>query len=584
MRSCYITLFMSMLVLTGCENVLDKTDLTAFNEEQVFNDSLLARAYIDYVYDQNLPTWPTGDFLKCTDEIMGETRFFEGTVQTNTVTDFGTAVAPNNNYGKIRSINQFVLKLPTGSLSKRYQKELIAQALFFRAHRYFELVRLYGGVPLVLEPLDGIGDLAKDEAALPRNTTTETFRQIVQDLDFGIANLPGSWTNSSDWGRITSGAAAGYKGRILLTLASPQFNPEDETGKWQAAYEANKQALELLSANGFKLNNSFSALWFQETNNPEAVWVTGYNNKTGDQIQKNQGWDNSTRPSYLGTGGGSNQPTWELVQAFPMKNGKSISAPGSGYDEKLFFKNRDPRFEQTIAFNGTTWHINANPSYRLWTYLVDNKTVEQKATSTGFYCRKAIDPQLATGAVTNSGGDWIEMRYAEVMLNLAEAACGINRLEEAYLQLTALRKRAGILPGPDNLYGLEPNMSRSQMFEAIMLERQVELAFEGKRFWDLRRWKKFETVLNGKRRTGLDIKLKTGKISASAFAAIRESIPLDSAYLNYFDLAPRVLDTKYAINWLPEYYFFALPPAALVNNSKLLQTNGWPAGQFDPLK
>src|SRR5215217_3750415 len=105
MKPQYILLSAAVLLISGCEKVLDKTDLSAFNEEQVFNDTLLARGYVDYVYDQNLPVWPTGDFLKATDEISGETRFFEGTVQVNTVADFGTSVNATNNYGKIRSIN-----------------------------------------------------------------------------------------------------------------------------------------------------------------------------------------------------------------------------------------------------------------------------------------------------------------------------------------------------------------------------------------------------------------------------------------------------------------------------------------------
>jgi hypothetical protein len=267
-----------------------------------------------------------------------------------------------------------------------------------------------------------------------------------------------------------------------------------------------------------------------------------------------------------------------------MKNGKNIQEKGSGYDPQLFYKNRDPRFDQTIAFNGSTWHINGNANYRLWTYFVDNKTVEQKATVSGFYCRKAIDPNLPAGAVANSGTDWIEMRYAEVLLNLAEAACGINKLDEAYAQLFEVRKRAGIDPGADGYYGLNSKMTRSQLFEAILHERQVELAFEGKRFWDLRRWKLFENTLNGKRRSGVTINLKTSEISASDFALRRDAMSLDSVYKNYLEIVPNQLDTKYAINWRPEYYFFAIPSPALANNARLEQNVGWPSGTFDPLK
>ncbi|MCF2494716.1 RagB/SusD family nutrient uptake outer membrane protein [Dyadobacter chenhuakuii] len=584
MKPQHILLLAAVLLTSGCEKVLDKTDLSAFNEEQVFNDTLLARGYVDYVYDQNLPVWPTGDFQKATDEISGETRFFEGTVQVNTVADFGTSVNATNNYGKIRSINQFLAKMPASALSEGYKKQLMGQVTFFRAYRYFDLVQLYGGVPLVLEPLGAIGEEEKEQAAIPRSSTSESIQQIVTDLNFSIENLPGKWNDSNDWGRITSGAAAGFKGRILLHYASPQFNPTDLPERWQVAYDANKQAIELLKANGFGLHQSFKDLWFTETNNPEAVWVTSYNNKVGDQINKNQTWDNNTRPSYLGTGSGSNQPTWEMAQAFPMKNGKNIEEKGSGYDPKLFYKNRDPRFDNTIAYNGATWHINGNTNYRLWTYFVNNKTVEQKATVTGFYVRKAIDPNLPTGAVANSGTDWIEMRYAEVMLNLAEAACGINKLDEAYTQLKAIRQRAGIDPGADGFYGLSPKMTRAQMFQAILHERQIELAFEGKRFWDLRRWKQFETRLNGKRRTGVTINLKTSAISPEDFAARRDGMSLDSVYRNYMEIIPKDLDTKYTIKWLPEYYFFAIPSTALTNNARLEQNIGWPSGTFDPLK
>jgi hypothetical protein len=122
------------------------------------------------------------------------------------------------------------------------------------------------------------------------------------------------------------------------------------------------------------------------------------------------------------------------------------------------------------------------------------------------------------------------------------------------------------------------------MFEAILHERQIELAFEGKRFWDLRRWKQFEPKLNGKRRTGVTINLKTSAISAENFAARRDGMSLDSAYRNYFGIVPKPLDTKYTINWLPEYYFFAIPSTALSNNSRLEQNIGWPSGTFDPLK
>ncbi len=575
-----------LLWSTGCEDVLtEKRDLSGLNE-QVFEDSLLARSYVDYVYEQNLPGWPSGDFIKASDEMPGETKYFDGTVDVNTVTTFGTAISSTNAYGKIRSINQFLQEIENGGLSRNWIDKLKGQVYFFRALRYFELLSLYGGVPLVLTPQDPVGG-NKDELFLARNKTSECIAQIVDDLNQSIALLPGQWEESSDWGRITSGAAAAFKGRVLLHWASPQFNPNDEADRWQMAYEANKAAKDILSANGYGLHPDFQNMWFEEVGNPEAVLITGYNTSANDQQKKNAGYDNSTRPSYLGTDGGSNQPTKQIVDAFPMKDGKKITDPSSAYpyDETFFFNNRDPRFYATIAYNGSQWPINGDQGYRLWTYYEEETSVEPEATQTGFYARKAIDPDLAAGDVQYAGTDWMEIRYAEVLLNLAESACGINQLGEAYAELIEIRKRAGIEPGSDALYGLKPNMTREEMFQAILEERQVEFAFEGKRFWDLRRHKLFEGLLNGTVRTGVkDIYDEASAgIPSDEFEKVRDEIDMQAQYATYFNTEEVVLDTKYEINWQPAYYFFAIPQDAIDNNPNLAQNQDW-GGTFDPLQ
>ncbi|OON67537.1 RagB/SusD family nutrient uptake outer membrane protein [Hymenobacter sp. CRA2] len=582
-----------LLALSSCEDVLDKVDLNSANEQMLFADSTLAQMNLDYVYDQNLPTaWGGAQTLsdqnlsKLSDESGGESKFFEGTLQPNDVADFGTQLhATNTNYGKIRTTNMFLRAVRNGTIPVQQTKNrLMAQAYFFRAWRYFDLVRLYGGVPLVLKPLAGVGEDAREAAYLPRNTTSETFRQITSDLDSAIMFLPVKWSASADWGRISRGAAAALKARALLYAASPQFNPSDDQAKWQAAYDASVQAVALCNAGGYGLHASFDQMWFQEVGNKEAVFITGFNTSTGDQTKKNNSFDNGARPSYTGTGGGSHQPTWDLVKAFPMKDGKKINEPGAyTYNQQQFYKNRDPRFDKTIAYNGATWPLNGNTSYRLWTYFntAGTTSVEPRASTTGFYCRKAVDPNVAIGAAQYVGTDWMEIRYAEVLLNLAEAAAGVNRLPEALTQLKAIRQRAGIEAGSGSNYGLQTGMSRSQMFEAILFERQIEFAFEGKRFWDLRRWKKFESVLNGKRRKRLVITLKAN--APANFATTRDGLNLDQVYTDYFALEEKDLDTRYNINWRPEYYFFAIPQSALDNNPRLVQNNTW-GGAFDPLQ
>jgi len=405
--------------------------------------------------------------------------------------------------------------------------------------------------------------------------------------------LPGKWSSSKDWGRITSGAAKALKGRVLTYWASPEFNPSQLTDRWEAAYQANLDAKQTLEENGFGLNPDYANMWYDEVDNPEAVFVTGYNNSSDDQFKKNNPFDNPTRPKVAGGSGSSNQPVRELVDAYPMKDGKQ---PGSGmyaYNPQTFYNNRDPRFYATIAYNGCTWTLNGTEYPRFWFYYSEGSTYapftadskETSPTNTGFFCRKAIDPDLPVSAVPYCGTDWMEIRFAEVVLNLAEAACGTNRLSEAYDQLKAIRKRAGIEEGADGLYGLQAGMSQAQMRDAILLERKIEFAFEGKRYWDMRRYKLFESTLNGKRRMGTTYTFQPSADipTHDDFMAVRDNIPLDSVYTSNMLLEPKEMDS-YDINWQSNYYFFGLPQASLDNNPALEQTAGWPNGTFDPLQ
>jgi hypothetical protein len=382
------------------------------------------------------------------------------------------------------------------------------------------------------------------------------------------------------------------------------FNPNDDQARWQAAYDANSIAKQILDANGFGLNSSYKNMWFKEVNNPEAVMVTSYNTASGDQEKKNNGWDKSCRPSYL-FGSGSNLPTWEMVEAYPMKDGKM---PGDAtgmypYYDSLYYKDRDPRFYATIAYNGCTWPLDGNTNFKLWTYYeTSSKSTEPKASNTGFYCRKAVSEGSFTfGDPQYSGTDWMEIRYAEVLLNLAESAIGVGKTsesDEGYSGIIAVRQRAGIEAGTDGLYGLKPGMSREELFDAILKERQIEFAFEGKRFWDLYRWKRMSD-LNGWYRNRIRIALKSGDDIPSAASLkdptssnYRDVQNLDSMTAKYFttitndnhdDSNPTTKLDANPINFLPTYYFFPIPQAAINNDPNLNQNNNW-GGSFDPLQ
>lgn len=570
-------LFISGCLLGGCTKVLDKTNPEAVDQGDVWDDLDLATAYANRIHAENLPGWST-DYADYSEESDGGGSYMYGQLTENSI-DYWP-------YSEIRGINVLLTEIDKGTLPEANRKLLKGQAFFFRGWQYFELAKRYGGVPLVLVP-----QKVTDDLYVSRNTTTETMTRILADLDSAIAYLPAvNATSGDNNGRVHKGTALAVKGRVLLYYASPQFDPgQTAAGRWQAAYEANKAAKELLDANGFGLFSNFSNLWFTEMNK-EVVFVRRYQYVSTNTLSWHN-WSAATRPLDISQGAtGGNRPTLEIVKAFPMKDGRAITDASSTYtyDPQYFWKNRDPRFNQTIVYNGALWQVGISgvAAGRIqWTYVGGE---QNSPTVTGFYMRKAVDTTQTSIQAFNSGTDWIELRYAEVLLNLAEAANETDRTSEAYPLLTAIRARAGIDAGADNLYGLQPGMTKAQMRNAIRLERQIELAFEGKRFWDLRRWRAFESTLNGTRRHGHTVTLKVPKTQWDDL--VKSMTPqqllehLQTNYTTYFEHTVKEVDTQFDILWKPEYYFFAIPSRHLQLNSNLAQTKGWAGGTFDPLQ
>lgn len=628
MKKLYIIIIavaMSALLFTGCKKELQKQPETTLTPTQVFSDSLVTVFYLNTIYTNNLPTWygnsggaiGTVNPTTLTEENSGGSPYTSGGVNINTVADIGVANNNSNTYAKIRNINDFIAGMKTSPIAAGTKQRFIAQALFWRAYRYFELVKIYGGVPLVTTPLPVVGDAAKLAANLPRNTTTQTWTQIVADLDTAIAGLPNVWPAAADYGRITKGAAQAFLGRVLLTWSSPQFNVNNDQTRWQAALTACNNAIATLTASGYGLYPKWDySMWTTEgagspgkPNNPEAVMVTEFTT-TNDQNGSFNSYPSSSIPKALG-GSGGNNPTWNIVQAFPMIDGHTIdnSSTAYPYNSLLFFDNRDPRFYQTIAYNGCSWPLEGNVANRLWTYFYYSnaggtaaKTTETSgSSSTGFYCRKGIDPTLTQNNLPYAGTDWQEIRYAEVILNRAECAAETGDLNTAYSDLETIRKRAGILAGTDGLYGLASGMAHDQMISAIMYEREIEFAFEGKRYWDLRRRKLLEPVMNTavSIRTGLTISLNNNNTSNDYLNVIQTNgftlrdnlanVSLDSVYLTYFNgtaskpsLATKALDTS-PIVYQTADYFFGIPLATIQNDPAIQQNNTW-GGPFDPTK
>lgn len=583
--------------LAACKkSILEKVDFAGVDDETVWNNESTATLYLNNLYSLVIPVWPsssgnanlpTGIHNTSDESNGGNTALLYGTLTVDNVTDFYGSGGVNNAYGYLRKINTLLTQIDNGSLTADIKNKIKGQAYFLRAWVYFQLVKLYGGVPYITKPQDWV----TDNLMVPRNKTSECIDSMVADLDKG-AVLPGAWSSNTDRGRITRGAALAVKGKVLLFWASPQFNPGNDASRWEKAYQANRAAYDTLVKDGYALYSDFSKIFIDanNSNDREPILFRSYNGTSATGLYNN--YDNVTRPySETNGGGGQNNPTWDLVKAFPMKDGKAITdATGKyPYSNVYYWKNRDPRFAATIAYNGCVWELSSKAGRRQWNYTGVSED-KSKPTVTGFYCRKNIDPAMLAANANFGKTFWVEMRLAEVMLNLAECANATGRQQEAYAMLTAIRKRAGIEAGSDNLYGLKAGMTQSEMDNTIQQERRVELAFEGKRYDDLRRTRTFDK-LNGTKRMALIIApkapytVKDLEAKDAAGIMLRDKLNIDGTdYTTYFTATEQPISGENAINYLPVYYFYAIPTTNITKNPIMLQTQGWANGSFDPLQ
>jgi hypothetical protein len=418
----------------------------------------------------------------------------------------------DKNYEGIRKANTFLLKIDDVPLLRssnelgtdesilRTRERMKGEAMFLRAFFYFELLKRYGGVPLT----DKI--LTPDEAAtLGRASADSVFQFILNDCDSAAARLPRKYgvvpvivgfNDAKEIGRATSGAALALKARVLLYWASPLFNPQEDETRWQKAALAAKEVIDLtLNTDGsgdkvYGLNRFTSTVNMTDlfsTNSvlsqyhQEIIFSTQYsNNTTVEQLNA---------PVSYGAKGMTN-PSQNLVDAFPMSNGKPITDAASGYNPQKPFQNRDPRLAMTVLLNGTTLAVN-DKSEPVETFAggKDAYGSNPNATKTGYYLKKYLLPQAVwDGRTVNVTRTWILLRFAEMYLNYAEArneAYGPDT--EVYAALKTLRARAGVRPSD-----VQAGLNKEQMRELIHNERRIEMAFEEQRFFDVRRWKLFD--------------------------------------------------------------------------------------------
>lgn len=418
-----------------------------------------------------------------------------------------------NMYTGIRKANIFLQKAPTSAIipadGLTFDQDvarLRGEAFFLKAYFEFELLKRYGSMIIVNRVLKPTEDLN-----LPRNSFDECVNQVVLDCDSAIARLP-EWTQSwavgtdkSKFGRATQTAALALKSRLLLYAASPQYNTSNDPARWQKAADVAKQ---LIERNKHSLYSSYPNIFLWNVSgaayNNEVIFATSTSNDANVET-------NNAPVSYDGANGRTD-PTQQLVDAFEMKTtGRLVSDPASGYNPADPYANRDPRLGFVVMYNGSTFK-----SKKVDTYIggKDGIGINVNATKTGYYMRKFLAEAAVwnTTSNTNVRKPWVIFRYAEVLLNYAEAlneAQGVAAVGDVLKYLNQIRQRAGVnMPAlqttnPAGAGYVEP--TQQALRKRIHNERQVELCFEEHRFYDVRRWKEGESTfgrpVNGMRST-----------------------------------------------------------------------------------
>jgi hypothetical protein len=284
----------------------------------------------------------------------------------------------------------------------------------------------------------------------------------------------------------------------LLYAASPQFNDPSGNSNPLTGYtnydptrwaQAAAAAKDVMNLSEYSLDPVYKNIFLNQ-NDVEIMFIRPASG-TGTTIEMANGPVGF--PTALANGRTS--PTQNLVDAFPMGNGKAITDPTSGYDPTNPYAGRDPRLNANVLHNGSLWLSTPLQTYQGGQSEPNNG---QQETVTGYYMNKFMGNDSTGTSFANHDQDWIIFRYGEILLDYAEAEneSVSTPTADIYAQLEALRIRAGISAGSDGLYGLTANMTQAQMRATIQNERRIEMPFEEQRYFDIKRWKIAETVMN----------------------------------------------------------------------------------------
>lgn len=481
----YLTLLLCFLLgnaFTSCSDYLDVVPSDQFDEDAAFSSEANADLFLNTIYG-NMPDETSANFTTYdgmehwSDNVCNKfdwavswvqqvsrsyspETFYNGLYNHNYP---GIPFMYNTVYQYIRSCNLFLTKIEEfkSNFSEEWYNKRTGEAIFLRAYLYHNLWKAYGGVPVITEPLNR--QTMGDKIFHPRSTSQETYDFLVKDLETAASLLP----NELGAGRATRGAALALKGYVEL-----------HHHQYAAAAKTNKL---IIDEGVYQLYPSYNELFFEQNNNNcESIYAIQHGPKR--RSQENQ---------YFGPNCGVNrndawgcmQPTVSLANDYRMKNGLPVTDPNSGFDPQNPYKDREPRFDWSIVHHGSTWRgdiINTMEGSQ----DAPNPAAEKR---TGMWRKKGMNENITTAEFNTDGMNFILFRYAEVLLNYAEAKIEMNEIDASVIEAIDRIRLRGQIPSLRETYG-KSTFSQTELRRICRQERRIELAFEYKRYWDLIRW------------------------------------------------------------------------------------------------
>lgn len=562
----YIYALLMLFALYSCD--MEREMVTTLTKEQINRQYSLMRGQCAVLYNDLLAgyfTFGNGMEASACDEadlING------GSVQTVNTGMWDQYTNPDEvmarYYKAIRNVNDFLnplvpidleaYRLDPSASSQAIYKERSAEiknwnyeARFLRAFYYFELIKRYGGVPIITEPLP----LDTDFSSIDRNTLSECIKFIVDECDSVSKEgaLPAVYSNADNLGRATKGAALALKSRVLLYAASDLWNSPDAWAKgyskpelisiiggdrqkqWKAAADAAKAVIDLTEA-GYQLDGDYGFIG-KSFQSKELIFVR--------RATASNSFEKTNFPIGIPEGKGQINPSQNLVDLYEMKDGTKFDWNNPSHVQNPYY-DRDPRLDYSIFHNES--QFNKKNVLEIFEGGSNGKGVPN-ATETGYYIKKFVDESLDLVQNRTSVHTWVFFRLAEIYLNYAEA---LNECDpgnpDILVYVNKTRERTGV----DMPKIIETD--QTEVRERIRNERAVELAFEGHRLWDLRRWMRAMVELN-KPLYGMACKYEDYEFKYSKV-----------------EVEKRV--------FTPEMYFYPIPQSLLyTSGNRWLQNPGW---------